>query len=164
MLKVQCVLLVWFVLNIPLITSLRGLPSIQFHSTLRIKVPKYSPLKMNTNTVEAPTKEKMLFYSQKSFQDLGFTSKMVDVLKSLNIEKPSKIQALSCYGVNSGKPCIIADQTGSGKTLAYLVPVLERMLSSRKALKMSSSSNTVESSASVSPYVVIMTPTAELAM
>jgi len=102
-----------------------------------------------------PVAEKKLFFSQKSFESLGLSSTMVSCASALGITQPSKIQALSSYGINSGKPCIIADQTGSGKTLAYLLPTVQRMIDERR--------NEKDFSKRVSPYIVVMTPTAELA-
>eukprot|EP01032_Pedospumella_encystans_P013967 gene13967-16059_t len=71
--------------------------------------------------------EKKLFFSQKTFESMGLSSTLIQCVDTLGFMKPSKIQALSYYGINTGKPCIIADQTGSGKTLAYLLPTLQRM-------------------------------------
>ena len=102
--------------------------------------------------------EKKLFYSQKTFKDLGLSDKMIEVINSLNIVTPSKIQAICYFGINSKKHCIIADQTGSGKTLAYLLPTIQRMIDSRKERRETGNI------ASNSPYIVIMTPTTELAM
>ena len=101
------------------------------------------------------TEEKKLFFSQKSFQSLGLSPTMIECASTLNIDRPSKIQALSYYGITTGKPCIIADQTGSGKTLAYLLPTVQRMINERKV------NGAVKR---VSPSIVVMTPTAELAM
>ena len=81
---------------------------------------------------------------------------MIHCASTLGITQPSKIQALASYGINSGKPCIIADQTGSGKTLAYLLPTVQRMIDDRKRDKDAAARR-------VSPYIVVMTPTAELA-
>lgn len=51
---------------------------------------------------------------------------------------------------------MIADQTGSGKTLAYLMPTIQRMVELIR-------NNTIGSAQSRSPYIVIITPTTELA-
>jgi Rad3-related DNA helicase len=96
------------------------------------------------------------FYSQKSFRDIGLNSQMVNILSSLGYQKPSKIQALSFRPIYFGQNCVIGDQTGSGKTLGYLLPVLQRMtelLANRTVLK----------APERAPFVVIMTPTTELA-
>ena len=90
---------------------------------------------------------KSFFYSQKKgFEDIGANSKTIEVLKSLGVLRPSKIQSLSFKTVLEGKTCIIAgnscryfkgyyallrmqtDQTGSGKTLSYLAPCLQNMM------------------------------------
>lgn len=55
----------------------------------------------------------------------------------------------------AGKSCIIADQSGSGKTLAYLLPVIQHLREEEL--------QGLSKSASRSPRVIIMVPTAELA-
>lgn len=97
------------------------------------------------------------FFSRKSWEGIGLSGKLVEVTKSLKLEVPSKIQAIAHYGVATGKSCIVADQTGSGKTLAYLLPALQRMLDSKPYEKDTTKSN-------LSPFLVVLTPTAELAM
>jgi ATP-dependent RNA helicase DDX18/HAS1 len=81
---------------------------------------------------------------------------MINVAKSQNFERPSKIQALTYKHILEGKSCILADQTGSGKTLAYLLPTLQRILELKKKEK-------VISAPPNSPYIVIIAPTTELA-
>lgn len=57
--------------------------------------------------------------------------------------------------VVEGKTSIIADQSGSGKTLAYLAPVIQRLREEEL--------QGLSKSSSMSPRVVILVPTAELA-
>lgn len=58
--------------------------------------------------------------------------------------------------VIEGKSCIVADQSGSGKTLAYLTPIIQRLR--QEELQGASKS------LSKCPRVVILVPTAELAL
>jgi len=97
------------------------------------------------------------FLSKKAFEDIGVSATLLPVTKALNLERPSKIQALSYRTVAEGKTSIIADQTGSGKTLAYLLPTLQRMYDLRRAGTLG---NEVPSR---SPYILIVAPTTELA-
>lgn len=97
------------------------------------------------------------FYSQKDFESIGLSKEMVRVLESLNLERPSKVQALSFTDILSGKHTILADQTGSGKTLGYLLPTLQRMMTLRKE------GVTAKEPGSRSPTIVVITPTTELA-
>ena len=96
------------------------------------------------------------FYSQKSFQTIGLSDKMVGVVEAMRINRPSKIQALSFSTVLSGKHAVLGDQTGSGKTLAYLLPIVQRM---EERL----SEGKLQRSPERAPYIVVMTPTTELA-
>jgi len=53
--------------------------------------------------------QKQFFYSQKKgFEELGASNKIVEVLNSLEIKRPSKIQSLSYKSILEGKNCIIA--------------------------------------------------------
>jgi ATP-dependent RNA helicase DDX18/HAS1 len=96
------------------------------------------------------------FFSKKPFGAIGMKESMSGVTNSLNLDRPSKIQALSFKEILHGKTCILADQTGSGKTLAYLLPVIQRMIESKK-------NGTLGATVSKSPYVLIIAPTTELA-
>eukprot|EP01038_Epipyxis_sp_PR26KG_P005028 gene5028-7017_t len=100
--------------------------------------------------------EKLLFYSKKDFLAVGYSDKMINVLSSIGITKPSKVQALSYRYVYDGKNCIVADQTGSGKTLSYLIPAIQQMIDKISSKKISP----VQSR---SPIILIVTPTTELA-
>lgn len=100
--------------------------------------------------------DKSFFYSQKDFSSIGLDESMTGVISALNLQRPSKIQALSYGEILAGKTCIIADQTGSGKTLAYLLPTTQRMFDLiRKGV--------IPQAESRSPYVVVIAPTTELA-
>ena len=75
-------------------------------------------------------KSKQFFFSQKSLDDPAFSANekvFKKLCSSVNIDRPSRIQALSWPALLSGKHAIVADQTGSGKTLGYLLPLLQRM-------------------------------------
>lgn len=103
------------------------------------------------------TKQSSFFYSKKDFIGIGMGEIMSGVLNSLNLDRPSKIQALSFNELYLGSNCILADQTGSGKTLAYLLPVLQRLLELQR-------NKTISSPEERAPYVVVITPTTELAL
>lgn len=101
------------------------------------------------------------FFSQKSLQDAAFHSdfggddndkKMHQTLcAAAGITRPSRIQALAWPRVLTGKHCIIGEQTGSGKSLAYLLPLLQKALS------------TPRNSEKGQPKILVLAPTAELA-
>ena len=96
------------------------------------------------------------FYSKKDFHQIGLTKTMDGVLTYLNVEKPSKIQALTFQDILQGQSCIVADQTGSGKTLAYLLPTMQRIIELIR-------NDTIPVAPSRSPYLLVSTPTTELA-
>jgi len=96
------------------------------------------------------------FFSQKSFKDIGISQEVLGgALKELNINRPSKIQAMSFSEILHGSTCIVADQTGSGKTLSFLLPLIQRVIDLQR-------NKTIEISPSRAPYIVVITPTTEL--
>lgn len=98
------------------------------------------------------------FFSKKDLRDPSFVgSKLFDSLcNGAGIVKPSRIQALAWPVLLQGKAAIVADQTGSGKTLAYLIPLLQRALSSIARDGKGGRPNGA-------PRILILAPTAELA-
>ena len=97
-----------------------------------------------------------VFLSKKQFNDLNLSEKLVEAIRSLGLENPSKIQAIAAHGVQTGRHCIIADQTGSGKTLSYLLPTIQRMLFQKPKHPPKRSSS--------SPFLLVLTPTTELTL
>lgn len=97
------------------------------------------------------------FFSSRSFNSLGITTKIGYILDHLGLEFPSRIQALSYKPILSGKTCILGEQTGSGKTLAYLLPTLQRMMDSGVETNRNDEKNKL-----MSPHIVVFAPTTEL--
>lgn len=95
------------------------------------------------------------FFSKKSLDDpslkMAENPMFVPLCQGAGITRPSRIQSLAWPQILSGKHILVADQTGSGKTLAYLLPLLQRALSTPKTNKPGT------------PKVLILAPTAELA-
>jgi len=99
------------------------------------------------------------FFSRKEITDPSFSTDTENFKKLCNgagIVQPSRIQALAWPVLLQGQSSIVADQTGSGKTLAYLLPIIQRMLTS-------SNDSTNQSKQYGSPKILILAPTAELA-
>lgn len=86
---------------------------------------------------------------------------MLKLCQASNINRPSKIQYLAWPRLLQGNNVIIGDQTGSGKTIAYLLPLLHRMIMKQKTTQTKTNQDTKNKK--VSPKIVILTPTAELA-
>lgn len=64
----------------------------------------------------------------KSWAQAGISKKELDILKKLNFEKPTPIQAQSIPAIMSGRDLIGIARTGSGKTLAFLLPMFRHIL------------------------------------
>nr|AAT51707.1 DEAD box RNA helicase [Choristoneura fumiferana] len=82
----------------------------------------------------------------------GVSKKEMDILKKLNFEKPTPIQAQAIPAIMSGRDLIGIAKTGSGKTLAFILPMF------RHVLDQSPLEDTD------GPISLIMTPTRELCM
>ncbi|OLL25813.1 Pre-mRNA-processing ATP-dependent RNA helicase PRP5 [Neolecta irregularis DAH-3] len=81
----------------------------------------------------------------------GLPVSILNVIKSMNYEKPTSIQAQSLPAIMSGRDIIGVAKTGSGKTIAFLLPMF-RHLKDQKPLQPTDG-----------PIALIMTPTRELA-
>ena len=95
------------------------------------------------------------FFSKKPLNDPSFQaidpSLFTTLCQGAGISRPSRIQSLAWPAILKGGHTIVADQTGSGKTLAYLIPLLQKALS------------TPSTKQPGSPKILILAPTAELA-
>ena len=64
----------------------------------------------------------------KSWAQCGMSSKVLDVLKKNEYEKPTPIQAQAIPAIMSGRDLIGIAKTGSGKTLAFLLPMFRHIM------------------------------------
>jgi len=82
-----------------------------------------------------------------SFQDLGISDALAEVLSSQGINEPFEVQVESIPPAMEGKDVSCRAPTGSGKTLAFGLPMLEK----------------VSYAEPNRPRALILTPTRELA-
>ena len=61
------------------------------------------------------------------FQELNLNTKLIDGLKKQDISSPTEVQSLTFKNILENKDLLINAQTGSGKTLAYLLPMFEKI-------------------------------------
>ena len=76
----------------------------------------------------------------------------LQVIKKLNFEKPTPIQAQAIPAIMAGRDVIGVAKTGSGKTVAFLLPMFRHIKDQRPLEPMEG------------PVAIIMTPTRELAV
>jgi ATP-dependent RNA helicase DDX46/PRP5 len=88
----------------------------------------------------------------KTWPQCGVTSKILEILKKSNYEKPTPIQAQAIPIIMSGRDMIGIAKTGSGKTLAFLLPLFRHIMAQP------------ELEETDGPIAIIMTPTRELCM
>lgn len=88
----------------------------------------------------------------KTWAQCGLSTKILDVMKKNNYEKPTPIQAQAIPAIMSGRDLIGIAKTGSGKTLAFLLPMFRHVLD-QKPLE-----------GDDGPLAIIVTPTRELAI
>ncbi|XP_057658882.1 probable ATP-dependent RNA helicase DDX46 [Diorhabda carinulata] len=88
----------------------------------------------------------------KTWAQCGVSTKELNILKKLNFDKPTPIQAQAVPAIMSGRDLIGIAKTGSGKTLAFLLPMFRHILD-QPPLEDTDG-----------PIAIIMTPTRELCM
>lgn len=88
----------------------------------------------------------------KKWSQIGLSLKVIDILKKLQYEKPTPIQAQAIPSIMSGRDIIAIAKTGSGKTLAYLLPMFRHIADQRSLIS------------NEGPIALILTPTRELAV
>jgi ATP-dependent RNA helicase DDX49/DBP8 len=111
------------------------------------KRQKLSPIQDSGETLSAPSRIRRKIKSQEddvqreqirieepstkpledfSFQGLGVDSWIIASLSSMQITRPTPIQAQTIPAILAGSDCIGGSRTGSGKTVAFSVPILQR--------------------------------------
>ncbi|KAL3274336.1 hypothetical protein HHI36_015735 [Cryptolaemus montrouzieri] len=88
----------------------------------------------------------------KTWAQCGVSTKELNILRKLNFEKPTPIQAQAIPAIMSGRDLIGIAKTGSGKTLAFLLPMFRHILDQPPLEETDG------------PIAIIMTPTRELCM
>lgn len=89
----------------------------------------------------------------RSFEELGLDPRLVRALnkKEISIAEPTPIQRVAIPLILQGKDVVARAKTGSGKTLAYLLPLLQKLLSTADS-----------SRKKLSPSAFILVPSGEL--
>lgn len=131
---------------------------IPFRKNFYVEVPEIS--KMKHDEVDAYKEElegirvkgKGCPKPIKTWAQCGVSTKELNILKKLNFEKPTPIQAQAVPAIMSGRDLIGIAKTGSGKTLAFLLPMFRHILD-QPPLEDTDG-----------PIAIIMTPTRELCM
>ena len=63
----------------------------------------------------------------KTFEELKLNSNLINGLKKQEITSPTEVQSLVFENIINNKDILANSQTGSGKTLAYLLPMFEKV-------------------------------------
>ena len=82
-----------------------------------------------------------------TFKELNLNLNLIEGLQKQNITEPTEVQTLSIGKILENKDLLVNAQTGSGKTLAYLLPMFEKIDTSKKETQ-----------------VLVLAPTHELVM
>ena len=82
-----------------------------------------------------------------TFNELNLSTNLIDGLKKQDITEPTEVQSLSISKILENKDLIVNAQTGSGKTLSYLLPMFEKIDTTKRETQ-----------------VLILAPTHELVM
>ncbi len=81
-----------------------------------------------------------------SFEDFGLPKQLLDLISRKGYQNPSEIQDKSIIPILEGSDLIGIAGTGTGKTAAFLIPIIQRLIQSRR-----------------DNYALIIAPTRELA-
>jgi len=98
-------------------------------------------------TIEATTKQTAPPADVPTFDELGVSRDLIEVLARAGITVPSPVQALTIPDALAGRDVCGKAKTGSGKTLAFGVPLVMRTETSRRRR----------------PHSLVLVPTRELA-
>ena len=82
-----------------------------------------------------------------TFQELNLNNNLIDGLKKQDIMEPTEVQSLSIGKILDNKDLLVKAQTGSGKTLTYLLPMFEKIDTTKRETQ-----------------VLVLAPTHELVM
>src|SRR5262245_18339923 len=86
-----------------------------------------------------------------SFSTLGLDPSLLENLSPLGYAEPRQVQREAIPAVIAGGDLLVSSQTGSGKTAAFVLPGLQRL-------------RTPSTRPGISPRMLVLTPTRELAM
>lgn len=67
-----------------------------------------------------------------TFNDFNFDQSLIDGLQSMGYKLPTPIQQQAIPVIQQGKDLIACAQTGTGKTAAFVLPVLDKIIKTRK--------------------------------
>ena len=89
-----------------------------------------------------------------TFSQMELTTPLRNALDELGFTNPTPVQAEAVPAGLTGKDILAAAQTGTGKTIAFLVPIFDQMVRHWGSKRPKGAKG---------PYVLILTPTRELA-
>ena len=92
-----------------------------------------------------------------TFEEFDLDQRLVKSLKNIGIKTPTNIQYDSLPLLLSGESGLIASETGNGKTIAFLLPIIQKVLSTFEKTPH------LRDRKFMSPLAVIVTPGRELA-
>ena len=67
-----------------------------------------------------------------TFNDFNFDQSLIDGLRSMGYKLPTPIQQQAIPVIQEGKDLIACAQTGTGKTAAFVLPVLDKIIKTKK--------------------------------
>jgi ATP-dependent RNA helicase RhlE len=67
-----------------------------------------------------------------TFNDFNFDQTLIDGLQSMGYKLPTPIQQQAIPVIQAGKDLIACAQTGTGKTAAFVLPVLDKIIKTKK--------------------------------
>ncbi|XP_077301504.1 uncharacterized protein LOC143922145, partial [Arctopsyche grandis] len=77
----------------------------------------------------------LMKYKDVKWTDMGISKPICDVLEEQGFAFPSPVQYKSIPKVLDGKDVLVRSKNGSGKTLSFIIPILEKIETSKNTLQ-----------------------------
>ncbi|MEW8956235.1 DEAD/DEAH box helicase [Clostridium sp.] len=97
-----------------------------------------------------------------NFEKLGLSKNVIEGLDKLGIKEPTEIQEKAIPVLLKGENVVAQSETGTGKTLAYLLPIIEKIDTSKKEMQCIILAPTHELASQINSTIVELINTCDL--
>jgi superfamily II DNA/RNA helicase len=98
-----------------------------------------------------------------NFDEFDLNNSLLEGILNLKYEKATLVQQSSIPQFLNGKDILLQARTGSGKTMAYVIPLLQKLISSTNDVSATGTNGSNNSANTSGVRAIILVPTRELA-